>query len=70
LAVAKSPFSAKVGWAVDNVLNFVIVLADGTIVNADATNNSDLFRVQKGSGFNFSMVTRIDMAAFHHPNEL
>jgi FAD/FMN-containing dehydrogenase len=66
----QSPFSAKVGWAVDSVLNFEIVLADGKIVNANATSNSDLFRAQKGGGFNFGIVTRIDMAAFDHPNEL
>ncbi len=66
----QSPFSAKVGWAVDNVLNFEIVLADGEIVNANATSNSDLFRAQKGGGFNFGVVTRIDMAAFDHSNEL
>ncbi|KAK3305084.1 6-hydroxy-D-nicotine oxidase [Chaetomium strumarium] len=66
----QSPFSAKVGWAVDNVLNFQLVLADGKIVNANATHNSDLFRAQKGGGSNFGVVTRIDMAAFDHSNQL
>ena len=66
----QSPFSAKVGWVVDNVLNFELVLADGEIVNANATCNSDLFRAQKGGGSNFGIVTRIDIAAFEHSNEL
>ncbi|KAI0154888.1 FAD-binding domain-containing protein [Xylariaceae sp. FL1272] len=40
--------------------NFEVVLADASIVNANATSNSDLFRALKGGGNNFGVVTRID----------
>lgn len=66
----QSAFSPKVGWVVDNVLNFQLVLADGEIVNANATSNSDLFRAQKGGGFNFGIVTRVDVKTFSYSNEL
>ena len=37
-----------------------VVLADGTIVNANADENSDLFWSLKGGGPNFGIVTRYD----------
>lgn len=57
-------FTPRVGLAADNVINFEVVLADGKIVDANAENNSDLFRALKGGTSNFGIVTRIDMKAF------
>lgn len=48
------------GFACDNVGNFEVVLADGSIVNANAEENSDLWRSLKGASGNFGFVTRID----------
>lgn len=45
----------------DQVVNYEVVLADGSIVNANEETNSDLFRVLKGGGNNFGIVTRFDM---------
>ncbi|KAL1982410.1 hypothetical protein VTN96DRAFT_1380 [Rasamsonia emersonii] len=39
----------------------MIVLADGTIVDANAQQNSDLFWALKGGGPNFGIVTRFDL---------
>ncbi|KAI1773563.1 FAD-binding domain-containing protein [Hypoxylon cercidicola] len=47
----------KNGLAIDNVLNFEIVLADGSIVNANATNHPELFKALKGGNNNFGVVT-------------
>lgn len=47
----------KNGLAVDNVLNFEVVLANATIANANATNNPDLFKALKGGNNNFGVVT-------------
>lgn len=52
----------------DQVVNYEVVLADGSVVEANATTNPDLFRVLKGGGNNFGIVTRFDMATFEAKN--
>ncbi|KAK7756327.1 hypothetical protein SLS62_001553 [Diatrype stigma] len=55
-------YTARYGWACDNVLAFEVVLADGSIVTADATGeHADLFRVLKGGSNNFGIVTRFTL---------
>ncbi|KAI1413659.1 6-hydroxy-D-nicotine oxidase [Hypoxylon sp. FL1857] len=56
-----SAFSNLRGLAVDNVVNFEVVLADSTIVNANTAENADLYRALKGGGANFGIVTRFDI---------
>ncbi|TDZ13410.1 FAD-dependent monooxygenase yanF [Colletotrichum spinosum] len=48
------------GFSCDQVVNFEIVLANGTIVNANAYENPDLWKAQKGGSGNFGFITRID----------
>ncbi|KAK8054670.1 hypothetical protein PG994_009737 [Apiospora phragmitis] len=60
-------YSARKGFACDNVVNFEVVLANGTIINANATENSDLYQAMKGGQSNFGIVTRFDMQAFESP---
>lgn len=55
--------SASHGMACDQVANFEVVLADGAIVNANATSHPDLWQAMKGSGANLGLVTRLDMYA-------
>ncbi|KKY25475.1 putative fad dependent [Phaeomoniella chlamydospora] len=57
--------SAEYGMACDTVVNFEVVLADATIVNANATSHSDLYFALKGGGNQFGMVTKITMKAIH-----
>ncbi|RDW78453.1 hypothetical protein BP5796_06305 [Coleophoma crateriformis] len=60
-----SYFSGRYGWACDNVNNYEVVLADGSIVNASPTRYSDLYwALRGGSGTNFGIVSRFDLAAF------
>ncbi|KAJ5009822.1 hypothetical protein K4K57_008159 [Colletotrichum sp. SAR 10_99] len=47
-----------------DVVNYEVVLADGSIVQANDQEHSDLFRVLKGGGNNFGIVTRFDMVTF------
>ncbi|KAJ9313558.1 CAZyme family AA7 [Paecilomyces variotii] len=49
--------SSQYGWAANNVVNFQVVLANATIVNANAKENTDLFAALKGGGNNFCIVT-------------
>ncbi|GKT63043.1 FAD binding domain-containing protein [Colletotrichum tofieldiae] len=62
--------SASHGFACDTVANFEVVLADGSIVNANATSNPDLWQGFKGSGANLGLVTRFDMYAIDFPDPL
>ncbi|KAH7350326.1 hypothetical protein BKA66DRAFT_516480 [Pyrenochaeta sp. MPI-SDFR-AT-0127] len=54
-------WASKYGMAVDNVKDFEIVLADGTITNANMENNTDLFWALKGGGPNFGIITHMEL---------
>ncbi|KAJ2979896.1 hypothetical protein NQ176_g2969 [Zarea fungicola] len=55
-------FSARYGWACDNVRNYQVVLADGTIRDVSFNSNyKDLFWALRGGGNNFGIVTRMDL---------
>lgn len=41
-----------------------LVLANGSIINANSQTNSDLFKALKGGSNNFGIVTKIDLSAF------
>ncbi|KAJ5109473.1 hypothetical protein N7456_006148 [Penicillium angulare] len=53
--------STQYGWAANNVANFEVVLANGTIVNANEKENTDLFASLKGGGNNLGIVTAYTM---------
>ncbi|OTB07582.1 hypothetical protein M426DRAFT_268023 [Hypoxylon sp. CI-4A] len=61
-------YNCRDGWACDQVVNYEVVLADGSIVEANSTTNPDLFRVLKGGHNNFGVVTRFDMRTFEAKN--
>lgn len=42
----------------------MVVLGNGTLVNANRTSHPDLYRALKGGGNNFGVVTRFDLATF------
>lgn len=56
-------FSGRTGLGCDSVANYEVVLANGTVVNANSTANADLWRALKGGSSNFGIVTRYDMEA-------
>jgi hypothetical protein len=49
------------GLSCDNVEGFTIVIADGSVLRADATRNSDLFWALRGGGGNFGVVTEFEV---------
>lgn len=57
--------SGRYGLAVDQVLALEVVLADGRIVTASATENADLFWAIRGAGSSFGVVTKFTSRA--HP---
>lgn len=55
------------GIAANNVLGYEVVLADGSIVEANVNENADLFKALKGGGSNLGVVTRFDLRTFTIP---
>jgi hypothetical protein len=53
------------GLSCDNVRGFTVVVADGSLVRANASENSDLFWALRGGGGNFGVVTEFEVAL--HP---
>ncbi|OTA98692.1 hypothetical protein M426DRAFT_69295 [Hypoxylon sp. CI-4A] len=52
------------GLACDNVVNFEVVLANGSLVNANDKLNSDLFWALKGGANNFGIVTSFKLSTY------
>ncbi|KAH8798627.1 hypothetical protein F5884DRAFT_870039 [Xylogone sp. PMI_703] len=50
--------SRRYGWALDNVRNFEVVLANGSIANVSQQTYPDLYFALRGGGNNFCIVTR------------
>ncbi|KAI1503595.1 FAD binding domain-containing protein [Biscogniauxia marginata] len=63
LGGGNSFFTGRMGFGCDSVVNFEVVLANGTIVNANSTANMDLWQGLKGGTSNFGIVTRFDIEA-------
>ncbi|KAF2964594.1 hypothetical protein GQX73_g8974 [Xylaria multiplex] len=59
-----SYFSPRYGWACDTVVNFEVVLANGSIINANDRQNTDLLWALRGGTNNFGIVTRMELLSF------
>lgn len=55
------------GFSCDDVVNYEVILADGSIINANERQHANLFKALKGGSGNFGIVTRVDMIAFPAP---
>ncbi|KIV99775.1 uncharacterized protein PV09_08581 [Verruconis gallopava] len=59
-----SYLSGQYGWAANNVLEFEVVLSNGTIVKASETENPDLWAALRGGGADFGFVTNFKLRAW------
>ncbi|KAI0832164.1 putative FAD-binding oxidoreductase [Hypoxylon sp. FL0890] len=57
-------FTDLYGLACDNVVNMQVILADGSIVNANTKENKDLFWALKGGANNFGIVTKFTVTTY------
>lgn len=57
-------FSPQHGFVCNNIVEYEVVLADGSVVTASKQNNTDLWRALKGGGNNFGIVTRFTARTF------
>ena len=57
-------FGSQYGWASNMVANFEVVLANSSIVDANAETNPDLYWALKGGSSNFGIITRFDLKTF------
>ncbi|KAI0146089.1 hypothetical protein GGR57DRAFT_494344 [Xylariaceae sp. FL1272] len=64
LAGGLSFVSSREGFICDSVVNFEVVLSSGLIVNANASENRDLWIALRGGGNNLGIVTRFDFRTF------
>ncbi|KAJ6104054.1 hypothetical protein N7523_010374 [Penicillium sp. IBT 18751x] len=65
LGCGMSFLSTQYGWAANNVANYQVVLANGTIVDANEKENVDLYHSLKGGGNNLGVITAYTMQT--HP---
>jgi hypothetical protein len=59
-----SYFSGLHGFACDNVKNYELVLANGSIVDVNTDSHPDLYRALRGGGNNFGIVSRFDLDTY------
>ncbi|KAI0195870.1 hypothetical protein F4808DRAFT_452809 [Astrocystis sublimbata] len=57
-------FGSRYGWSTNMVVNYEVVLANSSILNANAKENTDLFWALKGGSNNYGIVTRFDVKTF------
>lgn len=57
-------FSTRYGWTADTITNYEVVLANGSIINANKKQNKDLLWALRGGGNNFGIVSRVDVQTF------
>jgi len=62
--------SHKYGLATDWIVSMKVVLANGTLVTASATQNSELFWALRGAGSNYGIVASYDFATFAAPAQV
>lgn len=56
------------GYALDNLVSARVVLANGTLVEASSSKNTDLFWALRGAGHNFGIVTSYIVKAYDVPS--
>jgi FAD/FMN-containing dehydrogenase len=67
LGGGESSLTPKFGYGCDSIVGLEVVTASGTVLNAHAEENPDLFWAMRGAGANFGVATAIEFQL--HPVE-
>lgn len=59
-----SYFGPRYGWTCNQAVSFEVVLADGSIVQASAHENRDIWKGLRGGANNFGIVTAMELVTF------
>ncbi|KAI0521299.1 hypothetical protein F5B22DRAFT_596436 [Xylaria bambusicola] len=59
-----SHFSGLHGWGCDNIRNYEVVLANGSVIDVSRSTHPVLYRALRGGGNNFGVITRFDLELF------
>ncbi|KAI0100865.1 putative oxidoreductase [Nemania sp. FL0031] len=57
-------FSPRYGWTFDTIVNYDVVLANGSMVSANDHENRDLLVALRGGSNNFGIVTNVVLSTF------
>lgn len=60
--------SGQFGLTIDNLLSVTVVLADGSLVEASATEHPELFWGLRGAGYNFGVAVEFTYQAYERTN--
>ncbi|KAK6083262.1 FAD binding domain-containing protein [Seiridium cupressi] len=60
----KNFLSRRHGFGCDNIHGYEVVLANGDVIYASASENEDLWLALKGGSNNFGIITRYDLATY------
>ncbi|CAG8922918.1 unnamed protein product [Penicillium salamii] len=60
-------FNNKYGYAMDNVINYELVLGNGTQISVTRNSHADLFWALKGGANNFGIVTKFELKTYAMP---
>lgn len=63
LGCGNTSFMGRRGVGRNSITNYEVVHANGTVVNANQSANTDLWKALRGGGLNFSLVSRSDLDA-------
>ncbi|GAA3824787.1 FAD-binding oxidoreductase [Nocardioides panacisoli] len=61
-------YARKLGLATNSLTAVELVIADGTLVRADATHNAELFWALRGGGGSFGVVTALEFKMYDVPD--
>jgi hypothetical protein len=59
-----SHLSSKYGFPADGVVEFEVLVANGTLIKVNQTSNPDLFSVLKAGSTNYGILTRVTLATY------
>lgn len=68
--LGESYLTPRLGYAIDHLLAFELVTADGSVLDVSATSHPDLFWAMRGAGPNFGVITALKLQLHPAPEQV